>query len=219
MKAQLPLLLALGAGLSGCATVVDSNAIPASAPAGTPVDGIPYHQPAQFDVELYKKTPSGYSLVAKNAATLADPTHVAVLTLRGDVLANSTVKVGLSKDSKLTSLDVQSQSQAATSLTDIGKAAQDEATAAATAKATKAQARTAAAAEASTALTTAAQGQITVAQATSDANVAQKELDELPTDALPSVRAKKAGEVLILKMKANEAARQAGVLTKPFPDV
>lgn len=217
MKRALVMIAALTLG--GCATSMDSSLLPADSAAGAPVDGLPYRQRVPLMIELYQKTDKGYELVAAKVETLADPLHVNVLSFRGDVLANPDVKIAMAKDSSLTSVDLKSSPQASKAITDVSKAAGETATAYAAMKKAQDKAKTDADDKAEAALAGDSAKGIDVATAVAAALVAQQELAELPADAPPSARTKKAGEVKVLMMRANEASRRAGELTRPFPDL
>ena len=205
--------------LGGCASSIGGRTLSPTAPAGAPVDGLPFRQRTQLTIELYKKGDKGYERVAQKAENMADPANVSILSFKGDAFATANLQLGLRSDSTLASLNLTSQSQAAGDLKDLGKAASDTASAVAGLKTTQQKLKDDQLAAAETKLSSGESKELDVALAISAATVAQKELDEIPAGSLGSVRAKKEGEVLALKLKANAAARKAGQPTRPFPDV
>jgi len=210
-------LMLLALTLGGCASSVGGRALSPVAASGTPVDGLPFRQRAQLVVELYQKTDQGYALVAQKTQNMADPANVSILSFKGDVFSNASLKLGLRPDSSLASLDLTSQSQAAGDLKDLAKAAGDVATARADLETTRRKVDADQKALAEGDLSGTESKELDVALAINAVTVAQKELDEMPADSLASARVRKAGEVQGLKLKANAAARKAGQPTRPFP--
>jgi len=204
----------------GCASTMRTSSLPADVPATTEVDGIPYREREQLQVELYELGPKGYELRDAKTVLLANPTVVHVQNFKGQSFADSSLKVVQRTDGSLTSVTLTGDSKAAEAMTNFGeglttlqaaKKAQDEAE-----KAHKDEAQAAIdAAQAKDA--TAVQATYDATKVRGEARVLELEYSQLSADTSASEREAKRNEMVLAKLRANTAAVAAGQPI-PYPD-
>lgn len=208
----------------GCASTMQTSSLPADVPATTEVDGIPYREREQLQVELYELGPDGYELRDTRTALLANPTVVHVQNFKGQSFADSSLKVVQRTDGSLASVTLTGDSKAAEAMTNFG----DGVTAAQTAKKARDDAEKARKAElkaerqaeldaAKAKDAAAVQAIYDTTKARGEARVLELEYSQLSADTSASEREAKRNAMVLAKLRANTAAVAAGQPI-PYPD-
>lgn len=205
---------------SGCASTMHTSSLPAVVPATTEVDGIPYFEREQMQVELYELGPRGYELRDEKTVLMANPTVVHVQNFKGQLFADSSLKVVQRSDGSLATIALASDSKATEAMTSFSEglntlqAAQKAQDAAEKARKAEVAAELVAAKARDDAVV---QAIYAAAKARGEARVLELEYSQLPTNTSASVREGKRNEVVLAKLRANTAAVAAGQ-SIPYPE-
>jgi hypothetical protein len=198
----LPLIVAL---LAGCSAEIQVGELTGNEEAGAPIDGVPFRVKERMLVRVVQKSANGYEQIHEQLETLPNPYRLYVLRYRGGPLANATTQFTLEPDGTLTKVSVKSTSQGEQALTALGTQIESIAGRVAaldTARETERRAEEDAI--------------VAYQEALNAARDAEAELLSLPSTAAAVDRIKKENEFELLKLKANIAARRAGI-REPFP--
>lgn len=205
---------------SGCGATMHTSSLPADVPTATTVDGIPYREREQLQVELYELGPKGYELRDRKTALLANPTALHVQNFKGQSFADSGLKVVQRADGTLASVTLTADSKAAEAMTNFGESV----TTAQTAKKARDDAEQADQDKLQAALDKATAKDAAAVQAIYDstdargkARVLELEFTQLAVDAKPSEREAKRNAMVLARLRANTAAVAAGQAI-PYPD-
>lgn len=206
--------------ICGCASTMRTSSLPADVSAATEVDGIPYREREQLQIELYELGPKGYEFRDAKTVLLANPTVVHVQNFKGQSFADSSLKVVQRPDGSLASVTLTGDSKAAEAMTNFS----DGLTALQAAKKAQEEAEKAHDDEVQAALDAAKAKNVAAVQATYDATkargearVLELEYSQLSADTSASEREAKRNEMVLAKLRANTAAVAAGQPI-PYPD-
>lgn len=204
----LALLGACSASLRSSEVAQDSSMV------SKPVDGIPYRVRDRLQVEVYRKTDSGYERVGRQLETLADPSRLYVLNFKGMPLADSSVKLEQRADGSLSTVKLGSTGKTAETATSVASGIDALATANRTLIDAAAKAETTAATQSSADV----QAALDAVQLRDQVTLLQMQLSENSGSLKPSEIFAAESAIRLAKMKANTAAVKAGQAI-PFPDL
>lgn len=200
-------------GLCGCAASIRTTELRGGEKT---ISGLPFKMRDMFVIELYQRTPKGYQKVAEKTELLADPARTYALEFEGQPLATTKIQVGLYPDSTLKDTSLDSESQADEALSAVGGGIKGAATSYADLEKARKAAAKAEAGDTETDLTKRYSSNLALSEAITAVQVAEQELLELSADEPASRRVLKQGQIAALKLKANEAARRAGLTEMPY---
>lgn len=199
--------------VGGCASTMRTSSLPQDVATLTVVDGIPYREREQLLIEVYEMGPNGYETRGQQTALLANPSVVHVQNFRGQVFANSSLKIEQRPDGSISSVALTGEGKAKDVLTNLSTGLDTLQTA----KKTRDEADKARSAEAAAAEATATQAVYDAAKTAGEVRVLEFELSQMPADAPASEREAKRNEIVLAKLRANSAAVAAGQPI-PYPD-
>ena len=198
----------LGSLLAGCSSEIRVAEVPPATQAGDTLAGVPFRVLRKFNAVIYEKKSSGYERIGDDAIVIPDPNHLYVVNFNAQLFANPTFSLALNPDGTLKEVGLKSKSSGADALKELGT--QVDAVAAARRERDK---------NVAGAIGESSDLQIALAQAKSDALVAEAEFtllsgksDASRIDLLKAEQKKRDAE-----LKANKAALLAGQ-PRPYPN-
>ncbi|MBI1214097.1 MAG: hypothetical protein GC190_21755 [Alphaproteobacteria bacterium] len=198
----------LAVGLSACSAEIATTGLPSDPKPNTEVNGVPYRVREPYVVELYRKTDKGYVRVNEDQTqALANPDRLYLLEHKGQLFSDSDTKFTLRDDGSLATVHLNSKTHAPEAISTAGT----ELTAIQKVEETRRAAQNAAQASAE-------QSELDYVTAIGAVRVAEAKLSALPSTANVADRVAAENEVVQAKVRANIAARKAGV-GRPYPNI
>jgi hypothetical protein len=222
----LALLLGCAVAAAGCSSKVIVRDISGPAkPVGEIFDGVPMQFADRQQLTVFAKQPDGsYKQVHTRIYAMPDQSRLFAVRVDSDALANNTLTLAFYDDGTPKTVGLTTTSQGQAALTQLGTSA----AAIATSAATYDQQRQAAAQKAFEQQQTLQAKQLgsterdksilAYRQALEDVIVQQAKVDGLAADTTAANTVKEQSDLLMFKLKANQAARVLGV-TVPYPNV
>jgi hypothetical protein len=218
--------------LAGCSTTIRVKEITGRAEGGS-IDGIPFRVKQPYTLRVFARQQNGtYRQVLVQAVDLADPDRLYAVNFDASTWGNRSFEAKLRDDATLESVHIKSEDKTGEVLAAAGKQANAVTDAAVSFESKRREAEIAGLksqldlAKAKAELPAYAESQqvdretkvLAALEARNAADTAERAIADLPPDATSSQRAAAEEALRVARLKANQAARRAG-LGEPYPEV
>lgn len=225
-------LAVLATLLAGCSTTMKVTEITGRAQGGS-IDGIPFRVKQPYTVRVFARQQNGtYRQVLVQPVELADPDRLYAVNFDASTWGNRSFEAKLREDATLESVHIKSEEKAGEILAAAGKQANAVADAAVSFESKRRESEITALksqldlVKAKADLPAYAETQqvdretrvLAALEARNAAAAAERAIADLPPDATSSQRAAAEEALRVAQLKANQAARRAG-LGEPYPEV